>query len=429
MLEFPNWKSKVKKEFIQCLGLDNLTRNPELELLRLFSMLLVMFTHILEQTLPVGGSHPLFKLHRLMYASSRVCNAEFILLTVHFWSKRYKSFFKFSKFISLLYTFSSIHLLTLSFSLSLGLQTVTSDEIFLAFFPLGHDQLWYIGSYTVAFLLFSDYINGIHKSGKLKHLLTLIFCSYSGILNSLDRKKQLGFLWYNGTSISLFFLYLYAGSYITFYPIKMNIFLHLIFTLFSIYLVYLGINHHFNKGNVYFEKLAKTLNSNDYQSPLFMLYALLLFTLFQRIKINKYIGKIINYLSKYTLAIYIFDNSPFTVKWFLRRREVPKTKIKFIKEMIKIIIPMITIPIKYEFLRQFFSNLLIFNRSYYKYLANKVDSYFEKFSNPEQELPQDLCFIQDINKDDKVKFDQIDDNFQNEDEYYSQSYDSSYNDN
>ena len=92
--------------------------------------------------------------------------------------------------------------------------------------------------------------------------------------------------------------------------------------------------------------------------------------------------------------------------------------------MIKIIIPMITIPIKYEFLRQFFSNLLIFNRSYYKYIGNKVDSYFEKFSNPEQELPQDLCLIQD-----KAKFDQIDDNFQIEDEYYSQSYDSSYNDN
>ena len=134
-------------------------------------------------------------------------------------------------------------------------------------------------------------------------------------------------------------------------------------------------------------------------------------------------------MSRYTLAIYIFDNSPFTFEWFLRRRKVPKTKIEFIKEMIKIIIPMITIPIKYEFLRQFFSNLLIFNRSYYKYIGNKVDSYFEKFSNPEQELPQDLSLIQDINKDDKTKFDQIDDNFQIEDEYYSQSYDSSYNDN
>ena len=411
------------------LIINNLTRNPELELLRLFSMLLVMVTHICDQTFKVKGSHPLFKFHRLVFAFSRVCNAEFILLAVHFWSKRDKSFFKFSKFISLLYTFSSIHILTLYFSITHGLQTIRSKNIFLAFFPYGHNQLWYIGSYTVAFLLFSDYINGIHKSGKLKHLLTLIFCLYSGILNSLDRRRNLGFTWKNGTNISLFFLYLYAGSYITFYPIKMNIFLHIILTLYSIYLVYLGITNSFNVSNVYFELLARTLNSNDYQSPLFMLYALLLFSLFQRIKINIFIGKIINYMSRYTLAIYIFDNSPFTFRWFLRLRKVPKTKIEFIKEMIKIIIPMITIPIKYEFLRQFFSNLLIFNRSYYKYIANKVDSYFEKFSNPEQELPQDLSLIQDINKDDKTKFDQIDDNFQIEDEYYSQSYDSSYNDN
>ena len=410
----------IFQEILSALGFTNLDRNQEMDILRCISTINVIIRHTFDDCIHPKKGHPVFKLCKFLSTFSDTCNSQFILISCMYLSKSLQKSYKLSRLIYILFTVYLIRILTYQFKKEVthDKKPMTKQELLLFLFPIHYQQYWYPFTYIFSYIFFADSFGGIFKNGKRKHLLCIFILIYLATIGTINHDVTI-FHWNGGYNFHLFFLLFYIGSYLSYYPIKVHWIILFFLNLLTFYISFLGHYQYFNEKNAYFPWLVKILNSTEFYSPLTVLFSVTLFLFFSNIKINCMIGKIFSYLAKFSLPIYAFHTNSYTWKIFMPgMRKIPPSN-KFIIKFISIRIWLIvSTTFKRYFLYYFLSNLLIFNRQYYKNLMNKIDSFFESSKNPESNetsIPNTQLFQKMSQKEER----ESSDNSYQEIEYYS----------
>lgn len=307
-----NRKEKLKKE-----GKD-LTRNSNLELLRIVSMFLIICFHVIihGRVLINSQNNTLSVIVYTIELITLVHVNSFALVTGYFQSE---SKFRMSKVWSLLNSSLFYKATIMFFLVFLGYITVSKVDILrnLSLFPV--DSHWFIRVF-IPLYIFSPFINKLIKNLSQKDYLKLLGALF--IVMSVI-PFVLGDASFPNSGLSLYQLvYCYLiGGYLKKYPIeKSYIFKRCSKQLFQIILVGIFIFcvllnlclyttvYSLKDVNNLFGEIFRILNGSIifYSSPIVMIQSVAYFLFFSTLNIK---SKVINFISSLTFGIYLIHEN------------------------------------------------------------------------------------------------------------------------
>lgn len=265
------------------------TRQSNIELLRLFSMFLIVWYHMFLFVLePDNPDLPIFKAAQMPL---HVGVPLFVMISGYFGIR-----FSFKSLGALL---SRVYLYVVPATLLMLLpKHPSSKEIFESCLVLGHDGLWFVNTYLCLYIVapLLKPFDTLTARQRWTILAGLVFMSiYVGDIKMSDPS-----LIYGKNLLNFIFLYL-LGSMLHIYadkiaaiPTKIIVVAYLILSAFTV-LSYLYINSSFITIRIW-------MLSYPYNSPILLISCLLIFSLFCRIKLQS--GKV-NWIASSVFAIYL----------------------------------------------------------------------------------------------------------------------------
>lgn len=309
-------------------------RQSNFELLRIVSMFMIVFWHVLLHTYILNNSSgTLHYIASFIYILLSVHINSFVLVTGYF---QYKKAVKVKKVINLIGQVWFYNVLFVLLTLILGFKDLTPLEIFKDSTFLNMGGYWFINTYIALYLLtpfLNKYIeNATQKEHKNTILvLFLLFSIVATITNQMTITND-------GRSIIAFiFLYL-TGAYFGKYPIKNSYHFRynsknknqLIF-LFS----FLGLGfinfvfYHFGlkiaqSDNGIIQDIGTTLVASiqNFASPILILQSISYFLLFETFSIKK---NWINKISPLMIGIYLIHENKYVCEYIYPRFFEPIT--------------------------------------------------------------------------------------------------------
>lgn len=288
-------------------------RNSNIEILRIFSMLMIVAGHFIEQSgLTINETSINNFLLVLIGSGSRIAVNIFLLIGIWFMiDSDFKSFKVFKLYGQVIFYCWPLTILSLVFFES----GISIKDVARGILPFWGRALWFVSAY-ITLLFFSPFINTILKWEKrrlrLLVVLVLFFVSVVSTLPDLQDAYLCDSMWF-------VVVYLIIG-YQKKYPIKVqyiNIFNLILGCGLYICLVtasYLGKT---NNGVSLFRIIGKFGNQyiSDIKTIPNFVIALLIF--FYVINLQNYHNKVINYLAGNMFSIYIFHQIPafYPILW------------------------------------------------------------------------------------------------------------------
>ena len=287
------------------------TRNSNLELLRIFSMALIIMHHYachstLEITSPV--------IYHVLIWGGKIGVMSFLLITGYF---QVNSEFKSRKLFKLVFQvlfYSYIYLLL--FYIFDGYSLTSQDKIF-SIIPLISKNYWFISIYVFLYIL-SPFLNKIIKSfskDTFKHLLILFIIYFFGIKTFIYGNAIEFF-----ESVLGFIFFYFLGAYIRLYKIdffeklhKKNIVLAFGIIFFLVFLNVLNIrvlSNYFiyNSTFNFFRNYISLISTYQVGSIFTLVSTLCIFHFFKNLNIKN--NKFINFMASTTFGCYlIHDNT------------------------------------------------------------------------------------------------------------------------
>lgn len=285
-------------------------RSPKFELMRIYSMFMIILLHILVYGNVVKNcENEILKTFFLYLENLLVMSVNsFILLTGYYKSN---SLVKISKIINLILKVIFYSILILFVLILLRINHISIDLIFKSISLFSLSKYSYISYYLVLYIL-SDYINkflNCLKKQELEHFIILSFFVLS-ILPFLT-----GIEIFSSGKYNLFhFVLLYIiGAYLRLYPIRNSYhFKHLTNNLYRYILIFIIFLTSFLKFLI--EEFAfkiNIINIDSYSlfisSPLIIIQSVCYFELFNNLNIR---NNKINMFAKLILGVYLIINNP-----------------------------------------------------------------------------------------------------------------------
>ena len=299
-------------------------RLSNFELLRIISMFMIIIWHIFIYGVDMNIAPPHLKMIFDIFRSIMVVHVNsYVLLSGYF---QVKQNCKFSKVIQINNAVLFYKILFFILFALIGIAEVNSVTILRNFFPLDLENYWFIRIYLLLYLLspfYNEYINSIDKE-KHKKLLILQFILFSIISTMTNQEATIENTVYYGYSlISFTFLY-FIGGYFRNYPIENTyfgkrftkkfqwmffVFVFLVLALINFTLHVTSTDMLNMKGNLvnYIGKIIY-ISFNQYDNPLVVIGSVCYFFIFYYMKFK---SKIINFISKSCIGIYLFHENIF----------------------------------------------------------------------------------------------------------------------
>lgn len=368
-------------------------RKSNLELLRMFSMLLIIMHHF-----AVHGTYRHDEFMRNYFSSELLINSMqslgklgvnlFVFISAYFLVDKK---FKFSRVISvaLITMFYTISIYLCVYGYSVDVPNYIKINILTSLFPFPSiTNYWFVDSYI--FMLFlMPYMNVIiHKVSKKKLKLLIIVLSVFWViipqLNSYFPGKPDFWISSFGLSDGILFLYIYIlAGYVKLYPNKItqNLGLNILFSLILLVIlfisIYLPMRLSFSNQNMY----GFSLIMGSSNSILVVLLTITIFCVF----LNLDIGSInfINYIAGSTFAVYlIHDNSLIRpILWnYINNDQFKASKYQLFIAGISNTIMIYCVCVLIDLVRRICFEKL-FNKISFKLgdlLDNKIGSYFSE---------------------------------------------------
>jgi len=247
----------------------------------------------------------------------------YVLLSGYF---QVKQNFKFSKVMQINNAVLFYKIIYFVLFALIGIAEVNSVNILRNFFPLDLENYWFIRIYLLLYLLspfYNEYMNSIDKE-KHKKLLILQFILFSVISTTTNQEAIMeNTVNYGYSLISFTFLY-FIGGYLRKYPIENTylgkrftknfqwiffIFAFLILALINFALHVTSTNMlHMEGGLVNYIGKIIYISFNQYDNPFVVIGSVCYFFIFYYMKFK---SKIINFISKSCIGIYLFHENIF----------------------------------------------------------------------------------------------------------------------
>ena len=376
---------KLKDFFAKCHNMKSFNRNPAFELLRLYSIFLVVLRHLIAFSYQVEKKDPAYTAVMIIERLTEVCDNEFILISGYFSCLQS---LKISRLFPVIFQNFFYSITCSIFALCKHLVHFNGRFVLKAIFPITHDIFWYTGPFIISQIFFSPIYKGLRQLGKKYHLLLIVIVAYTATIGCLNLGIHITD-WAYGTNINIFIYCLLLGSYIRFYELKLKTLSSFVGTIIF------SILHYY---------LATITNKTYIYSPSSVISSVFVFFFFMSLKIDKnsIFGKIINFLSDYNFGVFLVTMHPFLNLYIFE----PIKKDVFEKHRMKNIlwlyliwdsIKQYIIAIIIEIIRSFLFNYLIFSREYYKRFCQKIDSFMENTSYP-TEIVNQINNTADINQ-------------------------------
>ena len=296
-------------------------RKSNFELMRITSMVLIVLCHVLDEGNIINKClNPNLKIFfNILMMVTRVHVSSFVLLSGYYQSN---SKFKFKKVLKMLLETYFYLLFFLFVAIKLKwIEDYNIMTIINCILPSSTSEYWFVNCYIIMYI-FSDYINifinRMTRSEYKKFLIIgfFVFCLLP-FLSGLKFLNNTGYTFY-------YFIYLYMiGAYLKKFPLKGTYhfkrfskkqycyILILIFALalFINYLLYFfasSVNGYGNILNDFSNRIMVT--KLCYSTPFVLIQSIAYFELFVLLNIK---SKIINFISKFVLGVYLFHENPF----------------------------------------------------------------------------------------------------------------------
>lgn len=299
-------------------------RLSNFELLRIISMLMIIIWHIFIYGVDMNVASPYYKFYFDIFRSIMVVHVNsYVLLTGYF---QVTQKFKLSKVIQINNATLFYKIIFFIIFGIIGIAEVNSISILRNFFPLDLENYWFIRIYILLYLLspfYNEYINSIDKT-KHKKLLILLFILFSIISTFTNQEATVDNTVNYGYSIVSFTFLYFIGAYLRKYPIEKTYigkrftknfqWLMFIFAFFAFALINFSIhftsNDMINMGNGLINYIGKIIyiSFNQYDNPLVLIGSVCYFFIFYFMKFK---SKIINFISKACIGIYLFHENIF----------------------------------------------------------------------------------------------------------------------
>ena len=292
-------------------------RKYGLDLLKIYSMFLIVVLHFCASIIRYNTLNPASlksEVYYLIFTITYCCVDCYVLITGYFYRNNTGKLNKYLKLWLMVFFWSS---LLGCFGYFSGY--INKKELFQYFLPLTYNKYWYFTAYTILYFT-CPYLNKLIESLNRKEfkrllIIGLIFlCIIDLPFETFRIDRGLHFSW-------LFFLYLF-GAYIRIYePMKniknINLIKISIFCIGSAFLSKYLIEYILK----YQLTIANTIFLDRNNSIFIVIYALCMFELFKRIKMNKNVlSKLILTISKTTFGIFLIHYNYVILSMFLREK-------------------------------------------------------------------------------------------------------------
>lgn len=291
------------------------TRQSNFECLRILSMIVIIFSHLMGQTGAVDATVRFNKLFSIVSGSaSRIAVAIFVMIGSWFMVERKMQASRILRIWGEVFFYTVVITATLYL---LG-YPVTKVQLISAFFPFLRRPLWFAGAY-IALMLLSPFLNEILTWGEKKQARLIITLSIVVVLVSTTSRFMDTYLC---NVCGFVYLYLLTGFY------KFNIHKKangrqknsILFIVWSLYLILAVIKWFtlimIDSGAVfqYANKVA-TQYLSDFKSLPNLIIAIGTFYYFANTDMGS--NKLINFISKSAFGVYIIHQTPafITVLW------------------------------------------------------------------------------------------------------------------
>lgn len=297
-------------------------RLSNFELLRLFSMFLIVMWHTTLHSGVYGASHGMLKfILDIVMCFCIVHVNSLVMLTGYFQcNKKNGNYKKIWKVIGTSWFYKVAILILVT---TLGLFTVKSVRIFQELMPLDYNNYWFINNYIVLFLI-SPYLNRIINyctQGELKKFVIILLVTLS-IIPTLTNQAVMQ---NDGFGIIHFILIYFIGAYIRKYPIRLSyhfknltnkryqsLLVVSFFVLGFLNIMLYNFGTVLDKYNIPMMKYIGSIvggNFLGYYAPIPILMTVVYFLFFETLTIK---NKWINRAAATTFGIYLIHDSYYT---------------------------------------------------------------------------------------------------------------------
>lgn len=298
------------------------SRNYGIDLLRIFSMLMVVVLHVLGQGGILYNTTILSYRYEIAWLLETACFCAVNCYGIISGYVGFKSRFKYSNIVYLWCEVAFYTVLIAAIS-AITSPTITKSAVFDAFFPVTKYTYWYFTAYFCIYFftpIINKAVDALNEK-QLKAIFVAVFVVFC--ILPLFAKNDLFRLANGYSALWLFVLYL-VGAIIN----KCNLFKKLkSWTAFLLYFLMIAISmferficDYVNTNSLTKETLKVLLTK--YISPTIFMAAIFLFIGFSKLKINNFIVKIIKIFAPVSFGVYLIHVNPYV--W-----ELLKDKFKF----------------------------------------------------------------------------------------------------
>lgn len=345
-------------------------RKSNFELLRIISMILIIFHHyaIHGGSIFIEGVTTNRTISLIIFLSGKIGVNLFVLISGYF---LIDSKFKFKKLLKLLLQVEFYSLIFLGINYYYNGLT-EFKYIIQQLLPLLHAVYWFVTAYVFIYLLMPFLNKGLKAFSKnlFRNMLILLFVLQTIIPTFLDSTEFFNNL--------VWFIFMYClGAYIKLYDIKINKFLLLI-TLIISYAIELWLGYYYMANNsvdafrVYLLKICE-----ENYLPIFIT-SISMFLIFKNLNIGE-IG-IINLLGKSSFAAYlIHDNNLFRSSFWNDVIKAPSyyevSSQEFILNIFTCVISIFFVAVILETFRIHVLEKILFKPKFIDKISDKVDNF------------------------------------------------------
>ena len=303
---------------------DRKKRDANLDLLRIISMLLIIFLHsidhsgVLEQA--EVGSNPMYFYVRFFYALCQVCVNCYVMLSGYY---LVNSKFRLQKLATLwMETVFYSFILKLLFMVT-GQETFSIVSLISCFLPIVTGRYWFITIYVGMYLI-SPFLNKfIHSMDKREHsMLNICFFALFSLWNSIHPSIA-GMNSGGGWGLAWFVVLYLAASWLRLYYIPKHKTVILLGNFFLIPLLMAASQMAVNAGGI---EILQNIISNwfRYDSAPVYFMTIALFTAFLNIQIkNDRVSQTICSVAPLTLGVYLIHAHADVSLWLWKTLDLP----------------------------------------------------------------------------------------------------------
>lgn len=354
----------------------NKTRNYGLDVLRILSMFMVVFLHVLGKGGILSATPKLSLNYEILWFFEILCYPAvncFLMISGY---GLYKSKYKFSSIISLWFQVFFYTTLITAVIAFFKPEFITENIIKYALFPTFTRHYWYFTGYFALFIL-APFINTAveHLSKRQNEILLFIIFLVFSLMPCIFNKDV--FQLDDGYSlIWMIFVYI-CGAYIKKYGIPKGITAPKAFLGFFVCSVLSFLSKLAADNNI---KILKDISLVEYTSPTMLLAAVFLLTGFMQIKTGDRANKVIAFLSPLSFGVYLIHTQKLIWNKYLQNSLVSYGSFGTFKLIAFTILTVIAIFIAcliIDYIRLNIFKLLRINKISVK-LGEKLDSFTKK---------------------------------------------------